>query len=193
MKKRVFIIHGWDGSPYGCWLPWLGIELENRGFKVEIPAMPNSERPEMDIWVSYLASLVGVSDENTYFVGHSIGCQTILRYIETLGPGEKIGGAVFAAGFFHLKDLANDEERSIAAPWLETPIDERSVQSHGGKFVAIFSDNDPVVPLSDKEIFKEKFGAEVIVEHKKGHLSEDAGVKELPSAFGAILEISGEE
>lgn len=32
MKKRVFIVHGWDGKPSGAWLPWLKKELEAKGF-----------------------------------------------------------------------------------------------------------------------------------------------------------------
>jgi len=34
MSKRVFLIHGWEGSPEEGWRPWLKKELEKRGFKV---------------------------------------------------------------------------------------------------------------------------------------------------------------
>jgi predicted alpha/beta hydrolase family esterase len=51
------------------------------------------------------------------------------------------------------------------------------------KITCIFSDNDPDVPLSDAELFKEKLGAEIIVEHEKGHFDDDAGVKELESVL----------
>src|SRR3989338_4454364 len=59
MKKRVFVIHGWGGSPGGGWKPWLKEELEARGFQVIMPQMPNPEFPKMDEWVGTLASLVG--------------------------------------------------------------------------------------------------------------------------------------
>ena len=94
MKKRAFIIHGWGCYPEEGWFPWLKKELEARDFEVQIPAMPDSDTPKIKPWVSHLNELVGVCDEQTYLIGHSIGCQTILRYIETLPHPTKVGGAV---------------------------------------------------------------------------------------------------
>lgn len=33
--KRIFIIHGWDGSPQNRWFPWLEKELKKKGFTVK--------------------------------------------------------------------------------------------------------------------------------------------------------------
>ena len=35
MKKRVFIVHGWDGYPEEVWFPWLKKELEAKGFEAQ--------------------------------------------------------------------------------------------------------------------------------------------------------------
>ncbi|PIN87901.1 hypothetical protein COV12_01405 [Candidatus Woesearchaeota archaeon CG10_big_fil_rev_8_21_14_0_10_32_24] len=80
--QEVFIVHGWGGFPEEVWFPWLKEELEKKNFKVTILEMPNSEEPKIDVWVSYLKEKVGAPSLDTYFVGHSIGCQTILRYSE---------------------------------------------------------------------------------------------------------------
>ena len=40
--------------------------------------------PRIQKWVSKLAQTVGDADKQTYFVGHSMGCQTIVRYLEKL-------------------------------------------------------------------------------------------------------------
>lgn len=191
MQKRVFIVHGWDGSPGNCWFPWLKNELEERGFVVQALAMPHPETPTIADWVNCLANAVSEADENTYFVGHSIGCQTILRYMEQLE--KPIGGVVCVAGFFRLLHLVTDEEKRIARPWLETPIDCEKIKRQAGKIIAIFSDNDPDVDLGDKEVFESRLGAKTIVEHGKGHFSDDAGVKELPSALEAVLAVAGEK
>lgn len=34
MKKRVFIVHGWGGSPEGACLPWLRNELRKKDLKL---------------------------------------------------------------------------------------------------------------------------------------------------------------
>lgn len=190
-QKRVFIVHGWDGSPQNCWFPWLKNKLEERGFVVQALSMPHPENPIIIDWVSYLSDIVGEPDKNTYLVGHSIGCQAILRYVEQLQ--KPIGGIVCVAGFFRLLHLATDEEKAIAKPWLETLMDCGKIKQWSGEIVAIFSDDDPDVDLGDKELFEKYLNAKTIVEHHQGHFSDDAGIKELPSALEAVLRIAEEK
>ncbi len=195
MQKRVFIIHGWDGHPEEGIFPWLKSELQNRGFLVFNPLMPDPLRPRIETWVSFLKSQVGAPNENTFLFGHSIGAQTILRYLESLPEDSKIGGAVFLAGWTHLTDEAyeTEEDEKIAKPWLETPLDWTKIKSHSNKFIGIFSDDDPLVPISDAAVFKDNLAAEIIIEHGKGHFSGSSGIKELLSALESVLEISREK
>jgi len=190
--KRVFIIHGWDGSPDEPMLRWLRRQLEEKGFSVISPQMPIPDAPEIGVWNERLNRLIKNPDEKTYFIGHSIGCQTILRYIEKLPPEIKIGGAVLIAPWLNLKPeaLEDEEAEKTARPWLETPIDFNKVKKHLKKIICIFSDNDPFVPLSDKDIFKEKLNSEIIVEHKKGHYDPDSKIINNPAALSKLLEIS---
>ena len=189
MTKRAFIIHGWDGYPEEGWLPWLKRELEARGFEVTIPAMPESAAPKIGTWIPHLAKLIGEPDEQTYLIGHSIGCQAILRYLETIAKDTKIGGAVLVAGWADLTPagMATPQEQEIGRPWIETLIQWDIIRQRSRFFVAIFSDNDYFVPLDNSTLFKEKLGAETIVEHDKGHFSGSDGVTELPSALEALL------
>jgi len=195
MQKRVFIIHGWGGYPEEGCFPWLKKELEQRGFTVFNPAMPEPLNPKIDVWVSFLRKQVGIPDKDTILFGHSIGAQTILRYLESLNENEKIGGAVFLAGWVHLTDEAieTDEDSKIAKPWLEIPLNWDKIKSHSEKFVGIFSDNDSLVPIADSELFKNKLGAKIIIENKKGHFSGSDGIKESPSALETVLEIVRED
>lgn len=190
--KRVFIIHGWGGYPTEGCFPQLKKDLEEKGFSVITPAMPEPLIPKIDVWISYLNKQIGVADSNTILVGHSIGSQTILRYLQTLPKNVKIGGCVFLAPWVNLTDAAYEtkEDKNIAKPWLETPINWDEIKLHCKKFTAVFSDDDPLVPLSDSEIFKKKLGAKIIVEKGKKHFSGSDGIKELPSLFESILEIA---
>ncbi len=184
---RVFLIHGWEGHPDGAWRPWLKKQLEQRSFEVAALSMPDTNHPKLGSWVPHLARSVGTPDENTYLVGHSAGCITILRYLETLKPCQQIGGAVLVAGF--TDNLGYKELDSF----FQTPLDWKTIKSHCKKFVAIHSDNDPYVPLRHSEIFKKNLNAETVVEHDKKHYGEDDGITKLPPALKAVLRLSGKK
>src|SRR3989344_4044027 len=143
--KKVYIIHGWYGSPEEPLFKWLASELEKAGFEVVIPAMPNPEEPKIETWVPFLNNLVGTPDSNTFFIGHSIGCQAIIRYLETLPEGTKIGGAVFVAGWYNVRNIDTEEDKRIAGPWVNTARDDEKIKRIINKVIAIFSDNDPFV------------------------------------------------
>ena len=189
-QKIVYIIHGWGGWPGEGWLPWLKNELRKRGFAVYVPKMPNTNAPKINTWVSRLHKLAKQADENTYFVGHSIGCQTIIRYLEKLPKGKKIGGAIFVAGWTSLTNQT-PEEKPIAKPWLETRINFAKTKRSSNKFVAVFSDDDPYVLFSkNSKVFKQKLGAKIIVQHKKSHFSGSDGIKKLPVVLSELLKMA---
>ena len=192
IMKRVFIVHGWEGNPEEGWFPWLKKELESRGFFVSVPQLPNTDEPRINNWVPALKEAVGIADEQTYFVGHSMGCQTISRYLESLSEDVKVGGAVFVAGFFkRLTNIENDEiTRSVVDEWLNATLDLEKVKNHLKKSVAIFSDDDLYVPLDNQEDFINKLGSKIIIEQAKGHFSGSKGIVKLPSVLESILEIS---
>ncbi len=163
--KRAIIIHGWGGSPKGGWIPWLKKELESHGFQVITPQMPHTDFPTIAEWVPYLTKIVGEPDKETYLIGHSIGCQTILRYLESID--EKIGGAVFVAGWLTLSELDTPEEKEIAKLWVEIPIDFEKIKPKS-KFISIFSDDDPYVPEENWTKFEDL--GDVIIEDGLGHI-----------------------
>ena len=177
--KRVILVHGWGGSPINAWFPWLKKELQIKGFEVIVPKMPDTDDPSIDVWVPYLANVVQKADKNTYFVGHSIGCQTIMRYLEKLHKHKKIRGCVFVAPWFNLINL-EQEELEIAHPWTNTKIDFSRILDHCNNFLAIFSDNDPFVHSNEIEKFKNNLGAKTIIKKKKGHFTSEDGVKKIP-------------
>ncbi|HLD02084.1 MAG TPA: alpha/beta hydrolase [Candidatus Nanoarchaeia archaeon] len=182
--KRVFIVHGWDFKPSFAWYPWLRRELERSGFEAHTLEMPNASTPKIDEWTGHLKKEVGNVDNDTYFIGHSIGCQTILRFLEKLSGNQIAGGAVFVSGWINLENLETDGERKIAKPWLETKISLEKAKKHCKRFSAIFSDDDPWVPMSDEKIFKEKLGAETFTEKGKEHFTK---MTQLPIALNRLL------
>lgn len=193
MRKRVIVVHGWDGYPEEGWFPWLKKELESKGFDVAIPQFPDPGSPRIQRWVPKLSETVGAADSQTYFVGHSMGCQAIVRYLERLPETVVVGGAVFVAGFFQRLTNLGDAPHVVETQkhWLEMPLDFSKVRSHLPKSVAIFSDNDPWVPLENQESFRNQIGSEIVTEHTKGHFSGSRdGTRELPIVLEKILALS---
>src|SRR3989344_4565929 len=169
--KKVFLIHGWDGNPENAWFPWLKRKLKDKGMSVYSLSMPSPEKPEIEKWVGHLKKEIdktGGLDSETFLVGHSIGCQTILRYLEKVDDNTNIAGIVLVAPFFNLPNLETEEERIIAKPWLENEIDFDKVRGKTGRIVCVFSTDDPFVPLSDSETFEKELGAKILVEGNKG-------------------------
>jgi uncharacterized protein len=186
--KTVYLIHGWEGYPENNWFPWLKTNLENQGIKVVVPAMPDSDNPKKDVWVQYLKDLAPDPDSDTYFVGHSMGCRTILRYLEDLPGVIKVGGVVLVAGWVTVAmwEGRTEEETKVIEDWIQPAMNFEKVRQHSPSFTAIFSDNDPFVPSENQEAYREGLHAEIIVKKGMGHFSDDDKITELPEVLSAL-------
>jgi len=184
--KTIYLIHGWGGSGSGGWFDWLKKELKGKA-KVIAFDMPNTDEPEINAWAGVLEENIKDVDANTFFVTHSIGCQTVLRFLEKLPKGKKVGGCCFVSGWLTLKQEVLEEEGEevveIARPWMETPIDFDKVKVHCNNFLVILSDNDPYVQISNRETFEDKLGAKVIVKHNQEHFNM---VLKIPEVLGFL-------
>ena len=188
MGKRLFIVHGWGGNPNELLHQSLKKHFSKKGFKVIVPHMPNKDEPVINEWVSCLNKIVGKVDENTYFIGHSIGCQTIMRYLETLPEKTKVGGCIFIAGWFNLDNMESDEEERIAKPWIETKINFDKIKKIAKKIEVYLSSNEYYGFIEENSrIFKEKLKAKVIIEKDMGHFTDEEG-KEKISNFVSKLD-----
>ncbi|KKU18929.1 hypothetical protein A3A64_04555 [Candidatus Gottesmanbacteria bacterium RIFCSPLOWO2_01_FULL_48_11] len=187
--KRAIIVHCWEGHPNYCWYPDAKEQLEKLRFEVKVPVFPHTEAPTQKDWVPFLADQIGEPDEDLYLIGHSVGCITILRYLETLAEKQEVGGVVMVAGFVdHIgyKELEN---------YFETSIDYQKVRNRVKRgFVAIHSDDDPYVSLDNADVFKDKLKAKVIIKHNMGHFSgpidDEKSCTQLPEVVESVKSLS---
>jgi predicted alpha/beta hydrolase family esterase len=187
--KRVIIVHCWSGTPTYCWYQYVKNELEPEGFAAEIPAMPETDEPKLKLWLPKLIETIGQPDEELYLVGHSIGCATILRYLEQLPDGQKVGGVVLVAGF--TSDLGMPELTNF----YDKPMDWSSIREKSVRgFVNIHSDNDQYVPLENSKDMQKHLGGEAIVLHGKYHFSgpvdDEPACTELPEVVTAVEKLA---
>lgn len=185
--KKIYIIHRWAGSSKDDWRPWLKKELEAFGFEVIVPDMPDTEVPVIESWVNHLSEIVIDPNEDTFFIGHSIGCQTILRYLETINS--KVGGAVFVAPWFKLDNLEDEDVEKIARPWLETSINFEKVKANTYSIQSFLSSNEPFGCVNEnKKILEQDLESKVTILENRGHFTEDDNELEVPEIIPALLE-----
>lgn len=184
--KRAIIIHGFKGTPDTNWKPWLKKELESRDFKVEVPEMPNTEQPDVSEWVSKLSETIGnIYDDQIYLIGHSLGCITILKYLETLTETRRIKASVFVAGFTRkFKEYSNGHDS-----FFENELDYSDIKKHCDTFIAIHSEDDSNVGFEELLEFKEKLGARLIAVNGLGHFGSADGIFAVPVVLDAILSV----
>lgn len=178
--KRAYLIHGWGGSPESGFLPWLGRELAARGYVVDVPQMPDAMEPAFEKWVPFLEERVGVPDDETLIVGHSMGGQAALRMLERLPEGRRVGTVLLVAPVVEtILGMDADDER-VARPWLDRAFDAEKIRRSASSLVGVFSDNDPYIPLTSETIVREQFAGRTIIFPNRGHFSGDDGCRDLP-------------
>jgi uncharacterized protein len=182
-------VHGWGGNPNNCWFPWMVKELEKANIETKPVTMPTPDFPNPVTWPQALKNEVQNLDDETVLVGHSIGCLTIMHYLAGLPQATKVAGVVFVAPWMEIAKQENPADEEVRDKWRNLPLDITKFKSHLGGFTCIFSDNDDAIDSFLNEPLFKKMGANTIMEHGKGHFSDDAGIMELPSALEEILKI----
>ena len=186
--KQVYIIHGWGGTTTESWFPWIKKELENKNYKVEIPAMPNPDTPKIKEWVDKLNKIVKVNNE-AILIGHSIGCQTVLRYLGGLKTKQRIKAAILVAPWLTLQNLEEGEDET-AKEWVETPLNFEKIKNHTEEVVLIYSSTDPYPGFEDLTILRKNLNSATVINiGDKGHINGEAGVFKLPELLSIIEEI----
>jgi hypothetical protein len=185
---KFFLFHCWGASGKSCWSGWLREQLISSGMASEttalIPDFPNSENPKLKEWLVTARNLVPEFDlkDDWVLIGHSLGCPTILRLLETFGKSEKVACIILVASF--AKDLGIGEIKNF----VDKDFDWEKIKKKAGKIIIINSDNDPYIKLDEARRMEKLLGAELIVEHNAGHINEGAGFDEYPHLLEIIKE-----
>lgn len=190
--KKVYLIHCWSDTIKDGWYLWLKSQLENSNVLVNLMNIPDSDSSNIDKWISKINDIVDSLDEETYFVGQSIGCQVILRYLETKDR-IKIGGILFVAPWFDLiKENLEEESDKVAKPWIKTQINFNKIRQFTNNITFIFFNHDYFVSLEQEQEFKSKLNAKTVIINGKGYIGVEDGVNELAIILieiGKILKL----
>jgi predicted alpha/beta hydrolase family esterase len=159
--KNAIILHGTGDSPDLYWFPYIKEKLEEKGYAVWLPALPNAKKPNLADWVPFILEN-GKLTEETVIIGHSAGAQVILSVLERLDG--KIKKAILVSGYSKpLPKTQNDPKNQDSFDW-------EKIKGKAEEFIFINSDNDPweCTDMQGK-IMADKLGGRVVVMHD-GHM-----------------------
>ncbi len=173
MKTQVVVIHGGHAldvnedfiqhlkdynftinnlKPRLSWKDHLQQELGD-DFEVFTPKMPNKENAKYVEWKTWFEKCTPFLQDDLVFVGHSLGGLFLAKYLsENVYPKKIKGFFVVAAPFWGKtgKHQRNDN--------FTLNNDFKSVYQQVLNINFFHSKDDPIVPLEDFEMYKEKLG-----------------------------------
>lgn len=161
-NKRILIIHGWESNSKEHWFLEEKTRLEKMGYEVSVPDMPHSFFPKQEEWVKVVEDFQ--PDKNSILIGHSLGCPTILRYLER--AKKKIDKCFLIASpinFLSFLPVKN---------FFETDFQWEKIKKMAKKFIVINQTKDTWVPLSHGQELSKKLGVNLIVVEGTDHFDK---------------------
>lgn len=180
------MIHGFNGEPNGGWRPWLMGELTKKDIYACALPMPNPEAPVKEEWIKTISNATGQPNEEIFLVGHSLGVPAILRYLETLSVGQKIGGAVLVSGPFSIIQKNGYE---CVNKFLENSFDFKHIKNVCNNFVVVHGSDDQMVSFNDAEQISKNLACELVSVPGGKHLNGSAGFYEVPQILSSLEKI----
>jgi pimeloyl-ACP methyl ester carboxylesterase len=185
---RILLVPRWSGTAASDFYPWLGRELAARAPPLSIdaaPLLPAPDRPEIEPCLeACLGVLAGLDLARTMLMGHSVGCQVLMRALARLPDGPRAPALLCVAGWWTV-----DQPWDTLRPWIETPFDHLRAAARCARTVVLLSDDDPFT--RDAEVTRREFiaalGAEVHVAPGRRHFN----APEEPAVLDAVLRLAG--
>lgn len=183
--KRAVLLHGTGGSPESNWLPWLKKQLEEGGYEVWVPELPNNHTPSRHVYNDFLFGS-NWDFTNNLVVGHSSGAVSVLNLLgDKRCPHIKVGAMVGAWAHMDETDLDAEQFKDLFPP---DGFDFGLIKSKADHLLFLHGDNDPLCPLDQAQWLAQETSSEIIIVPGGGHLNRSAGFAELPQLTGALEE-----
>lgn len=171
MSKNAFIIHGLEGYPEENWFPWLKKQLEMVGYHTIVPQFPTPQNQSLDNWKAVFENYKQLLNEDTIFIGHSLGPSFILSILEDINLNIK--GSFLVAPF--VRKLGIKEIDNINDTFINKDFDWTKIKKHCNKFFIYSSNNDPYVPIEESKYISNNVNGTFILVENAGHFNERAG------------------
>jgi uncharacterized protein len=197
MSRQVIVIHGGETfATYDKYLAFLrAYEIDDPalvspkgwkdnlaerlgdGFQVLQPKMPNKLNASYAEWSIWFEKYLPYAQDDVILVGHSLGGIFLAKWLAENEFPKRIAATFLIAA----PAEATGPEDSLADFVL--PEDLFPFAKQGGRIVLYFSKDDPVVPVSHKDIYVRRIPrAETMLFQERGHFLQE----EFPELVAAI-------
>lgn len=184
-NTNIYVVHGYTSSSQSEWFPWLKEQVKNIQVKIDIPDMPDSKNPHLETWLDHLRKNALDIDENTIFIGHSLGCVTALRYI--LEKNIKIKGAILVSGFINENPM--DEQTEGLQEFVDEPLDIARIKNLIPSRIVITATDDDIVPTEATQKLAEALDSNLIILSSGKHFIARDGYTEFPVLLNEIQKL----
>lgn len=168
---NIYVVHGYTASSQANWYPDLKNNLASKGIVVHVFDMPNSHNPTEKEWLDFLEAKITNFDEKSIFIGHSLGCVAILRFLEDKNMNN-IESLFLVSGFVEdspISELSEFVKRKINySKFIET-IKNR---------VVVSAEDDDIIPYQYSEILAKKLNAQFVLLKNGRHFIDRDGFTE---------------
>ena len=184
--KNYVILTASAKTPYDYWYREAKQRIEEKGFEVCVPYLPQNEHQNYKAWARVILAYfkAGVINKETTIIAHDVACVFITRLL--VENKLSVSGIIAVSPFNTILGMDNDNlNKSFITRYEKLQKVERFV-----KFYHVFtSDNDPIVSSEETTKFCESVNAKTHEVGNAGHFTEIEKFDELISLIDNINEI----
>jgi len=178
---NIYVVHGYTANSQANWYPNLKCQLESENIAVHVFDMPNPHAPVEKEWLDFLERNITNFDDKSIFIGHSLGCVAILRFLEDKNT-DNIESLFLVSGFVEdspIPELSGFVKGEINYSKLLQTIKNR---------VVVSAVDDDIVPYSYSRVLAKKLNAKFKLLETGKHFIDRDGFTEFPYLIKLIQQ-----
>lgn len=183
--KRAVILHAMEQTSQGHWYPWLKDQLEQRGYEVWVPDLPNNFYPSVEEAKELLLSS-GWDFTDNLIIGHSSGSLQALYLVQNLPKDVVIDSLVLVSTFDHALPGMEEQHQNLFC----VDYDSKQIIKHLKCRAVIHAKDDPWCPVEGAQYWAKSLKARLVVFDSGGHFSTSLDPKytQFPELIGVLEE-----
>ena len=179
---QVIIVHGYTASPEENWFPWIQEKAQQENVSLKVLRLDPSTTPKLEVWDQQMREQIKGIDEDSIFIGHSLGTVAVLHYLSRELKQQKIQQLVLIAGFNGRLGRLDEVNPFIDAAEIDFDLLKQQVAER----VVIYSEGDDRVEPEFSLEQADSLDAIVVSAKHQGHFIDSEGCTDLPELWKVI-------